>query len=467
MSRVHRAARTLRVAAAVGCLIGLGACASFSDDGGFGPVRGIASERLSKEVAWARTDAERQELDGRVAELLARPLSADDAVQLALLNNRTLQASFYELGISEAALVQAGRLPNPGFSFGRTTRGSEIELERGVQFNLAGLLTLPMRQRIAARQFQQAQRDAALRVVELAGSARIAYYEALAARETVRYRKQVMEAAEAGAELARRMATTGNWNRLLQAREQGFYADAALNLAQAQQAETASRERLVRLLGLWGDQLDFRLPERLPDLPGEVSDRPGVERFALAQRLDVESARLTTLRTADDLGLTRATRVVNVLELGALYNTSNEEPAKRGFEVAVELPLFDWGQARVARSRAVYMQSLQRAAQIAIDARSEVRQAYAAYRSAYDIARHVRDEIVPIRQRIAEENLLRYNGMLIGVFELLADARAQIASVESYIAALRDFWIAQADLEQAMLGRPALPALAASAAAAD
>ena len=120
------------------------------------------------------------------------------------------------------------------------------------------------------------------------------------------------------------------------------------------------------------------------------------------------------------------------------------------------MPLFDWGDARVARAEAVYMQSLHRAAETAINARSEVREAYTGYRSAFEIARHHFEEIVPLRQRIAEENLLRYNGMLLGVFELLADARAQIASVNNAIESLRDFWIARSDLDMALIGKPNL-----------
>jgi outer membrane protein TolC len=287
---------------------------------------------------------------------------------------------------------------------------------------------------------------------------------AVAAEQSVRYMGQVREAADASAELARRMARAGNWNKLQQAREQGFYADAALGLARAERLRDATRERLTRLMGLWGERAQFRLPERLPDLPEAPLDMPDVERRAIAQRLDVQAARLGVEQTAKNLGLTRATRFVDVLELGAVRNSSNEAPTQRGWEVSFELPLFDWSGARVARAEAIYMQSLNRAAAIAIDARSEVREAYRAYRSTFDIARHQRDEIVPIRQRIAEENLLRYNGMLIGVFELLADARAQVASVNGYIDALRDFWVAQADLDLAMVGKPGLPMPAAGAA---
>ena len=170
---------------------------------------------------------------------------------------------------------------------------------------------------------------------------------------------------------------------------------------------------------------------------------PDIERVALAQRLDVQGARLAAEQTARKLGLTRTTRFINVLELGLISNSSNEAPTQRGWEVGFELPL------------------------TAINARSEVREAYASYRSAYDIARFQRDEVVPLNQRIAEENVLRYNGMLIGVFELLADARTQIASVNGAIQALRDFWIAQADLDMALIGKPSLAAAAGPAVAAE
>ncbi|QTN24104.1 TolC family protein [Rhizobacter sp. AJA081-3] len=447
-------ARCIRLAAPLALAALLAGCASFSADGGFGQVEQVAKDRLGKDLYWARTEEQQSRIDQRVAELLSRPLSADDAVQLALLNNRGLQAAFFELGIGEADLVQAGRLPNPGFSFGRVTRGDEIELERGLHFDLAALIAMPMRRGLESRRFAQTQGAAASSVLALAADTRKAWVQAVATEETLRYTRQVMQAAEAGAELARRMAQVGNFNKLQQAREQGFYADAALNLARAQQARLAARERLIRLLGLWGTQTQFTLPERLPDLPPQPADLPDIERTALAQRLDLQAAKLAAEQTARNLGLTKTTRFVNVLELGAVRNSSNEAPTQRGWEVSFELPLFDWGSSRVARAESVYRQSLQRAAETAINARSEVREAYGAYRTAWDIAKHQRDEIVPLRQRIAEENLLRYNGMLIGVFELLADARAQIAGVNASIDALRDFWLAQADLDMAMLGRP-------------
>ena len=463
-----------RAAAALTVTLALGGCASLSADSGLEPVRQLAAPLLGPQVQldMARQPEDQARIDQRVQALLARPLGPDEAVQVALLNHRGLQAAYAELGITQAEVVQAGRLPNPGFSFGRVTQGAEIELERALHFNLARVLAWPLVQRLEARRLAQAQTQVAQQVLALAGDTRKAWVQAVAAQEGVRYSRQVMQAAEASAELARRMAQVGNFNKLQQAREQGFYADAALALARAEQQRRATRERLTRLMGLWGEQTAFRLPERLPDLPAQPRELPEVERTALAQRLDVAASRTGVEATARNLGLTRTTRFVNVLELGLARNSSNEAPTQKGWEIGFELPLFDWGSARVARAEAVYMQALQLAAETAINARSEVREAYGAYRSAWDIARHQRDEIVPLKQRISEENLLRYNAMLIGVFELLADARSQIASVNGAIDALRDYWIAQADLDMALVGKPNLsaassPPMGAAAAGVD
>ena len=435
--------------------IALGGCASLSPDGGFGSVAEEVRSRSGKDAAWARTEGERSAINARVAELLRkRPLGADDAVQVAILNNRGLQASFAELGMAEADLVQAGRLPNPHFSMFRAKLGHDYKIEQALTLNVFSLVTAPLAFEVEKRRFAQAQRQVAIEVLRVASETRKAWIAAVAAEEAVRYMRQVQNAADAGAELARRMEQAGNWSKLARAREQGFYADAALNYARAEHAQGVARERLARLLGLWGEQTGVVLPERLPDLPDRAEDRPDIERQAIAQRLDVRAAVLETEAVARNLGLAKATRFVNVLEFGPARVLEGEksDPYKKGYEVALELPLFDWGSSRIAKAEAIYGQALDRAAETAINARSEVRGAYRGYRLTHDIAKHYRDEIVPLRKRIAEENLLRYNGMLIGVFDLLADTRSQIMSVTGYVEALRDFWVAEADLQMAMIG---------------
>jgi outer membrane protein TolC len=400
-----------------------------------------------------------------VTELLAQPLSADDAVQIALFNNKGLQADFFELGIAEANLVQAGRLANPAFAFGRRTHAGEVEWERALSYNLARLLTMPMVIEMESRHFARRQRQATLAMLALASDTRKAYYRAVAADQGVHYMRQVQEAAEASAELARRMREVGNWNALNQARQQSFHADASLNLALAYRVQSAARERLTRLMGLWGEQIPFKLPERLPDLPNDIAAEPDIERIAMRQRLDLQAARLEAEQTASNLGLTKATRFINVLDVAGINNRFSDGSVERGWEVVIELPIFDWGESRVNKAESIYMQALARTAQAAVNARSEVREAYANWVSGYEVARHYRDQIVPLKKRISEENLLRYNGMLIGVFELLADTRAQIGSVNAAIEAQRDYWLARADLDMALLGKPMLTVERASAVA--
>ncbi|MDG0833141.1 TolC family protein [Pelomonas saccharophila] len=446
--------RRLRNVALAASPLLLAGCATLSADGGMQPVQSAAQQHLGQNVEVVKTAADQDRVATRVAELLARPLNADSAVQIALLNNRGLQASFQELGIAEAELVQASRLPNPGFSFAKVRQGDTREIDRSFSFDLAHLIALPLTRQLEARRFAATQRAVSSEMLSLAAQTRKAFYAAVAAEQTARYMRDVRETADAGAELAKRLTLAGNWSKLQQAREHGFFAEAALNFARAEQNRLGSREHLIRLLGLWGTQTQFTLPERLPDLPAALQDQPDIENVAMAQRLDVQAAKLQAEATAKNLGLTKVTRLINVLEFGYQRNTFNDAPRQTGYAVSFELPLFDWGTARVARSEALYMRSVQRAAQIAIEARSEVRQAYLGYHSSYDVARHYRDDIVPTAKRISEENVLLYNGMFISVFELLADARAQISAVNGAIEAQRDFWMAKADLDMALVGKP-------------
>ena len=224
-------------------------------------------------------------------------------------------------------------------------------------------------------------------------------------------------------------------------------------MARARQQAQAEREALIRLLGVWGADTGFQLPERLPDLPKDRPELQQIEAYALRNRLDIQAGKLQVEGLASSLGLTQATRFINVLDLGYVRNSKSNEPRETGYEIGIEIPLFDWGGARVARAQSIYMQAADQLADTAVRARSEVRESYVRYQIAYDLTRHYRDEFVPVRKRISDEMLLRYNGMLVSVFELLADAREQVNAVNGYIDALRGYWIAQTDLQMALGGK--------------
>ena len=452
-------------------VLGLAGCATFSEDARFSPVEKAVKDRTGADTKWTRSEEGADSVRARVKELLAKPLGPTEAVQIALLNNPGLQAGYAEVGIAEADLVQASRWSGPTFSFARLRRHDEVEIERGVFFDVLGLLTIPLSRRAQESRLQAVQNRAAVEGLRVALDTRKAWFHAVAARETAKYMAQVKETAEASAELARRMAEVGNFPKLTYAREQAFYAETTAQLARARHGELAARERLARLMGLWGDDLKLELPERLPELPKAAREGGDLEAQALAQRLDVQGARRDTESLARSLGLTKVTRFVNLLEVGVLNNSESGQERQRGWEIELGIPLFDLGGARTARAERLYMQSVNRAIDAAVQARSEVRESYSAYRTSFDLAAHYRDEIVPLRRRISEEVLLRYNGMLASVFELLADSREQVAAVNAYIETVRDFWLAESDLQMALTGgspggvqsmRSAAPAAAAS-----
>ncbi len=436
--------------------LGLEGCTAFSQDGGFTAVRDAAHRQLAKDIQWPRTPQERAKTDAQVAALLQRPLSVEDAVQIALLNNRALQAAFEELGISEADLVQAGRLPNPRFDLRHAGAAGQYDIEETVSLDVLSLLTMAYARDIEKQRFARTQSFVVLRAAQLAKDTRDAYYAAVAARASREYLQQVRAAAETGATLAQRMVAAGNWNRLDQAREQSIYLDAFQGFVHAELAEQAAREKLIGCLGLPGENTEaqLQLAPMSPGLPASLENLPDVESVLLQNRLDLQLMRLRMDELRQRLKLTRSTRFVNVLDVGAtrVQQGSREAPYERGYTITLEVPIFDGGSARVKRSAALYAQAVDRFTQAAIEARSQIRLAYANYRASFELAQQQRDEVLPLRNAAMQENLLRYNASQISIFELLSAARDQAAGLDGYIQRVRDFWIAKSQLDAALLG---------------
>jgi outer membrane protein, multidrug efflux system len=433
----------------------LSGCATLSADGDVSEIQQLVQGKTGGANVSLTQDP--QAVAATVTDLLKAPITAESAVQIALLNNPALQASMATLGVSDADRVQMGRLPNPHFSIGRFTEGDTLEIERVLRFDVIGLLTLPWKAKWQGQQHEMAKLMAAQDVVTLASNTRKAWITAVAAQQTAIYMRDVKDAADASAELARRMARVGNWSRLNQAREQVFLADATAQLARAEQTNFSEREKLIRLMGLWGQQINFSLAERLPDLPQTVTEMTDVEAQALRARLDVRSAVSESNYVADQVGFKTVMGYFDGLSLGLTNSTTFDNAAqsqetRRGVEIELPLPIFDWGGGRNARAKAMYLQSAARVREVAVKARSEAREAYHGYRTAYDLAAHYRDEIVPLRKFINDELVLRYSGMLASVWDLLADTRMHVMSINSAIEAQRDFWLAEADLQTTLTG---------------
>lgn len=403
-----------------------------------------SSER-AQALAIAAAPADR-EFD--VTALLAAPLSRDDALRVAMVQSPEMRRlwAIHESELRSAAMT--GRLANPNFSYERLRSVDSLDIERWVSLGVLDVLTLPQRRRMAGADLEVGRVRLATEIVDRLTNVRRAWVEAIAASEKRRYAERVLASAEASAELAARMESVGNFNALERARQQSYEADARSRLIQARQQELASRESLVRLLGLNTDQArQLALPTRLPALPVAPVSPPAVSQAMTATRLDLRLANAEWRRAAAAQGLTRVTSLTDV-------SLAVREQETRGFEVEIALPIFDFGDlqrgAAAARMRAAAAQL----EQAALVASSDLRVGYAAYRSAYDDALHHREVLVPLRKSISEETLLRYNGMLIGVFELLSDAREQVDAVVAAIEAQERFWLAEADLQASLLGRP-------------
>lgn len=441
----------------------LGGCATLSPDGGMAIVSDAANIQLKKQVVKLDSAAVADRARTRIRKLLSRRLSPGSAVQIALLNNRDLQAAFNDLGISDAQRVQASLPPDPTISIARISGSLFVEVERQILVNLLSLATLPQRKKIADAKFRQAQLKAIAEVLKLAADTRRAWYKAVGTRQTIGFLVSANTNARAVSRLFKRLGETGGVGKMDQAREHVFYAELAGQLAKARTEYAADREKLTRLMGLWDKKRRFRLPTRLPRMPRRAMRKPHIEREAIKRNVTIAMAQAELDATIKSLGLTQATRYINVLELRGMTMREVEkkiengavekEVTKRnGLELEIRIPIFDFGAARNQVAEETYKRAVNRLLARAIDVRSMAREAYTRYRGAHAYAMHYRRRVLPLRRIIAEESQLRYNAMLTDVFALMAEARQRIASNLVAINAKRDFWLASANLRTAIIG---------------
>lgn len=407
----------------------------------------------------ARTDRERIRRLETANQLLSEPLTRDAAVQLALVNSPSIQSIIARSWATGANAAQSGRIPNPVFSFERlvSADGDATDVEQFLAFGLLDVLLVPWKQGAAKQRVAKAKNQLTADVVSEITEVRNAWTKAVAAQQLEDFARQVHASADASAEMGRRLEAVGNFSRLQRARQQVFYADATMALATAQHDAIAAREQLIRALGLDDTQAGaLTLPETLPDIP-PIPIQPAEATDTINERrLDIRMAKANLDAAMKSQGMGSITSFTDV-ELGyrrvkATDDGNSEE--LDGFEVEVSLPLFDWGGMKRDAMNANTLAAANDYTATVRGVSSNMRESYSAYRTSYDIAAFYRDEVVPLRSLISEENVLQYNGMMIGVFELLADSRTQIASVMSAIKANEQFWMADAALQATMIGKP-------------
>jgi outer membrane protein TolC len=467
-----RAVAALLVVAAL-----VAGCASFSSDGGMGEVADAVKRETGAKAAKIDSVEAARKAHEQVAALLAQPFSADDAVQIALLNNRDLQAAYNDLGISEAEYVQASLPRNPSFSFTRFAGTGVANFEVRLIENVLDLMTLPARRDIAAEHYAHARHGAIASTLRLAADVRRAWVRAIAAERQVRLLEQARQTADASARLVAKLGEAGQGDQLDQAEIAAFYAELSVRVGQARLAERREREALTRLLGLSGGDVAFRLPDDLPSLPKVLDTIAAVEAEAVNRRVDLTEARHDVVALAKTLRLTQATRYVSMLQLAGLFNNetanmltnSNTDINRAGFALDFEIPIFDTGEARERSARESYMRAVNRLAAKAVNARSEARIAYETYRGTYDIARFYETRVLPLRQTVSRQVELRYStavnapeAMRVDLFKVLLDTRTRIAATAAALDARRDFNLAQVDLQAALTFGPGIAAPSSS-----
>ncbi len=419
------------------------------------PVEKAVKERTGVAVRWQQDAAAREQALADARALLKKPLTVSSAVQIALLNNREFLATFEDVGVSAADLREAGMWKNPSFDLSvrfpdRAPTGTNWQ--EAAVFDLLDLLMLPLRKRVAADHLAAAQLRVADEAVRLVAGVKMAMYELKADDAMLAHRQTIADISNAALDLAQRQHEAGNIHDLALARQQAAYNAARLDLAMAENAQREHREKLNRLLSLWGGDTAWKIAGGLPPLPESDVTLRGLESLAVAQRLDLAAAHKELAGVVRALGLTKTYRYIGALEFGVDTERSSDRSNVTGPTLRLEVPIFNQGQARVARGEADLRRAERKLEALAIGIRADVRALHDKLASLREAARFYHNEVVPVRRAITAGMLLHYNGMLVGNYELFAARAEQIEAEHKSIEALRDYWMTRAELERAVGG---------------
>lgn len=447
--------RLVFVALAASAAVG---CASASPERAFEGVRERVAERTGQATEWSGVSAPAEEIGERLGRILAGEVSADEAAAVALLNNRRLQATYADLGVAAADLAQASRIPNPMVEAVALFESGEVDLiELSLVAELLDAILLPLRRSLAADAYEIAELRITREALATATEVRREHYALQADLQTLELLRAALLATEASDDMAESLYEAGNISRLDRLRERDLREQTKLQVAEAEMRVLERRERLNRLMGLWGPiTMSWRPEPRLPDPPGEAEAAGDVERRAVESSLELQAAYREVARAARRLGFSTFQAVAPDVELGVAAEGEAGEDGDRewavGPLVGVPIPIFDQGQAAKARGRAEIRGLWDRYTALAVEVRSVAREVALRHRFARQRADYYREVVVPLRQQVTYETQLHYNAMFLGVFQLLEAKRREIDAGMGYIAALRDYWTARADLGALEMG---------------
>ncbi len=430
-------------------------CATVDRRDGFDDVQRTVNDRINRHVVWYQDSAVDEEAGRAIASLIEDELTVDEAVEVALLRNRGLQAIYEDLGVAQADLVEAGLLRNPVFEAqirfpGRPANPYELHVVQ----EFIDIFFIPLRRKVALAALEAVKFRVANAVLEHAAETRESFYLFQGTAQLVEMRKTVVEATAASAMLAGRQHEAGNISDLDLANEQALHEQTIVDLTLAQAEALERRERLNEAMGLWGaEAASWKIDPRLAEVSANESIEADLESLAVSQRLDLLAKAREIESLGQSLGLARASALIPSLEAGAHVEREPDGPATWGPSVGLTLPIFNQGQPAVARASSRLRQKQQEYVASAVKVRSEVRLARNRMMSAGKVAEHYKSVMLPLRGKIVEESQLHYNAMQIGPVQLLQAKQAELEAGSHYIEALRNYWIAFADLERAVGGR--------------
>lgn len=441
----------------VGFALMAGGCASTSPRGAFTEVHAELQQRGVDSLYWHASAEEDPQVTKAIAGLLEQDLTADAAVQITLLNNRRLQSVYQMLGIAQADLVQAGLLSNP--VFGGEDRfavaGGPGTLGLSVAQSFLELFYIPLRKRVAKSHLEETKLEVGGLVLDFEYETRIIFSRVQANAQLVEMFQQVGQAMESGYDFARRLHAAGNITDLELNQQRDLYEQARLDLRQAEADLIHSREELNQLMGLYGEQIRWRTTGRLDEVPLEEIDMERLESRVIEQSLDLKLAAQRIISAGHRLGFNKTTALIPWLDLGV----ESEKTAdwEVGPSLSFPIPLFDQGRPRIARSRAELRQEQEHYTAFAVEIRSVVRQYQNNLEAAKEMARHYRQVVLPLRERITNETQLQYNAMQVGLLDLLRAREQQIEAGKAYVHTLYEYWSAKTAIELLFRGRVPRP----------
>jgi len=438
-------------------LLATGLASAPAAESSFAAVASEVHTRSGQTATWLTGGEDDQAAQKALHELLRHPLTANSAAQIALLNNRHLQATLENLGLSQADLVQAGLLKNPVFMASLRVPDrppSLVDAEYSVAQDFLDVLMIPLRQRVAEKSLQAAQQEAAQAVLDLAIETKKAFYQWQADQQIAQVLQKDAEADDTALTLARLQKQAGNITDLQLAAQSITSAESQLAITRAQSAAIAEREALDRLMGLWGADTGWQASASLPDVPARLPALTHVETRAISQRLDLAALRTQLALAAQALALKSKTRFLPAsIDLGVDTERDSDRTHYTGPTLQLELPVFDHGQGAVARLAAEYRRAAQNLWALAVDIRSQAREARDQVIATHDLALYYHDTLLPQRQALLKQMKTQYNAMLAGTYELLQARQGGLATERAAIEARRDYWLAQVALESAVGGK--------------